>query len=353
MPSLSFRRALRCAALSIAVVLAAPALAQVQGAGASFPAKVYERWAQAFEKSASGTRVSYRPTNSGDGIRQISARAVQFSGTDLPLPPEELARQKLVQLPMVVGGVVPVVHLPGIAAERLKLDGEVLAELMSGRIARWNDARIAALNPGLALPALPVRRIVRADRSGSTEAYTQYLAQVSAGFRAEVGAGAAPKWPGEVQAAEGSDGVVRELKAQPGALGYVSYDRAVQEQLATVQLRNAAGQFVAASEQGFRAAILESDLYRRNDDRASLINRPGSKSWPITLVSFVLVDAQPAAADSAAPALRFLYWCFSNGDRLTRDTGFAPLPTTLQSHLAARFDGIRSRDGKPLSYQVF
>lgn len=344
----------RCVVLSLAMAAAAaPARAEVQGAGASFPSKVYERWAQAFEKSAGGAKVSYRATGSGEGIRQMRERLVQFGGTDVPLSPEELARHRLVQLPMLVGGVEPVVNLPGLGGGRLRLDGEVLAALMSGRIARWNDARIAALNPGLALPALPVRRVVRADKSGTTEAFTQYLAAVSPQFRTEVGAGMAPKWPGEVHAAEGNDGVVRELKVQAGSIAYVSHDRAVRDGLAGVRLRNAAGQFVAASEAGFRAAVLESDLSRRHDDRASLLNRPGGESWPITLVSFVLVDAQPASGEGAAATLRFLYWCFSNGDRLTRDTGFAPLPTGLQAQLVARFETVRTREGHPVSYQAF
>ncbi|WP_119156663.1 phosphate ABC transporter substrate-binding protein PstS [Caldimonas tepidiphila] len=347
-------RMLRAAVFCVAAaLLAVPATAQVQGAGATFPSKVYERWAQAFAKSDRGTKVSYRPTNSGDGIRQISARTVQFGGTDTPLPPEELAQRRLVQLPMLVGGIVPVVNLPGIGDQRLRLDGPVLADIMSGRIARWNEAPIAALNPGVALPALPIRRIVRADKSGTTEGFTRYLAQVSASFRQQVGAAQAPSWPGEVVAAEGNDGMVRALKAHSGSIAYVSYDRSVQDRLSTVRLRNAAGHFVAASETGFRSAILESDLYRRNDDRASLLDRPGGETWPITLVSFVLVDALPASADGADAALRFLYWCFMNGDRLTQGTGFAPLPTSMQSQLATRFDGIRTREGQPLNYQVF
>lgn len=345
------RRALRGLFLSLAIAVAPGwALAQVQGAGATFPAKVYQRWAQTFEKTPGGTKVNYLASGSGDGIERITARLVQFGATDTPLSAEELRKRRLVQVPLLVGGVVPVVHLPGVAENRLQFNGELLADIMAGRITHWNDARITALNPGLALPVLPIRRVVRADKSGSTEALTRYLALVSPKFKAQVGAGMAPQWPGEVHAAQGNDGMVRELRAVPGSIAYVSHDRAVQDRLATVLLRNAAGRFVAPSESGFRAAILESDLQRRDDDLASLLNRPGGASWPITLASFVLVDAEPATAAQANPALRFIYWCLSQGDRLTQGTGFAPLPMHLQAQLTKRFLGIRPRDGRPLDY---
>lgn len=323
----------------------------VQGAGATFPSKVYDTWAQAFGKAGGGA-VTYKGTGSGDGIKQISARQVDFGGTDAPLPPAELARLKLVQIPMLVGGVVPVVNLPGLAAP-VQLDGELLADLFLGRIKAWNDARIAALNPGVALPALPVKRVVRAEKSGTSDGFSRYLAGVSARFKAEVAAGQAPAWPGEPLKAEGNDGMVQALRATPGAVAYVSFDRVLRDKLAAVKLRNAAGRFVAPSEAGFRAAILESDMHRQGDDLATLLDRPGAAAWPITLTSFVLVDAEPASATQAAGALKFLYWSFMHGDDLTRGSGFAPLPTSVQTRLAARFTQVRPRDGQLPAYQVF
>ena len=328
---------------------AAGVRAEVQGAGASFPSQVYARWAQTFEKST-GIPVRYRATGSGDGVKQISARAVQFGGTDSPLPADELVKRKLVQVPMLVGGIVPVVNLPGIADKRLQLSGEVLAAIMSGEVARWNDARIAALNPGVPLPALAIRRVVRADKSGTTEGYTRYLSGASAAFKKDVGINQAPNWPGDVERAEGNDGMVRALKANAGTLAYVSFDRADRDQLATVKLRNAAGNWVAASEAGFRAAVVESDLAKRGDDIASIMDRPGAATWPITMTSFVLFDAAPAKGGEATPALQFLYWCFLHGDDLTRGTGFAPLPVTLQSRLAARFVAVKPQDGQAPNY---
>jgi phosphate transport system substrate-binding protein len=337
------------AALAGLGAAALPARAEVQGAGATFPSQVYQRWAQTYEKST-GTAVRYAPTGSGDGIKQISARAVGFGGSDSPLSADELARRHLVQVPTLVGGIVPVVNLPGVGANKLRLTGEVLADVMAGRIAQWNDTRIAALNPGLSLPSTPIKRIVRAEKSGTSEGFTRYLAGASPAFASEVGIGQQPKWPGEVLRADGNDGVAKLLQGTPGAIAYVSYDRVERDRLAGVKLRNAAGQWVAASETGFRAAIMESDLAKRGDDVASLMDRPGPESWPITMTSFVLVDAQPAKAESASPALKFLYWCFMHGDDLTRGTGFAPLPVTLQSRLAARFASVKAQDGSRPNY---
>jgi len=334
------------------LLLSAGAIAQpVQGQGATFPSKVYETWAKAFEK-AGGSAVAYKGTGSGDGIKQITARKVDFGGTDAPLPAAELAKQHLVQIPMLVGGVVPVVNLAGVGVP-LQLDGEVLADIFMGRIKAWNDPRIAVLNPGVSLPATAIKRVVRGEKSGTTEGFTRYLAGASAGFKAEVGVGQAPNWPGGPVKAEGNDGMVQALRAAPGAIAYVSYDRVLRDRLVPVKLRNAAGRFVLPNEAGFRAAILESDMHRQGDDLATLLDRPGNDAWPITLASFVLVDAEPATAAKALKALKFLYWCFMHGDDLTRGTGFAPLPVSVQSRLAARFTQVKPKDGNLPAYQGF
>lgn len=347
-----FQRLTLALALVAPLLLPAYAVGQsVQGQGATFPSKVYETWAKAFAKAGGGS-VAYTGTGSGDGIKQITARTVDFGGTDAPLPPAELARQRLVQIPMLVGGVVPVVNLPGVGAP-LQLDGAVLADLFMGRIKAWNDPRIAMLNPGVGLPGLPVKRVVRAEKSGTTEGFTRYLAGASAAFKADVGVGQAPNWPGEPVKAEGNDGMVQALRATPGAIAYVSFDRVLRDKLAGVKLRNAAGRFVLPTELGFRAAILESDMNRQGDDLATLLDRPGDAAWPITLTSFVLLDAEPATAAKALGALKFLYWCFIHGDDLTRGTGFAPLPISVQSRLAARFTQIKPKDGQLPAYQMF
>jgi phosphate transport system substrate-binding protein len=338
--------------LWIATPLAAQPADTIQGAGATFPSKVYDRWADRFA-STTGEAVKYKGTGSGDGIKQITARAVDFGGTDSPLSREELQKRKLVQMPMLIGGIVPVVNLGGVASNRLILSPAVLADIMAARIESWNDARIAELNPGLVLPARAILRIVRSDRSGTTEGYTRYLSEVSAPFAKGVGSSQLPEWPGVVTKADGNDGMVRALKATEGSIAYVSYDRVVRDELVAVRLRNAANQVVAASEAGFRAAIRDSDLYRTGDDLASLMNRADPQAWPITLTSFALVDLEPADAERAGRTMRFLYWCFMRGDDLTRGTGFAPLPIAMQARLAARFAQVRAKDGKPLRYTVF
>jgi phosphate transport system substrate-binding protein len=325
------------------------ACAEVTGAGASFPSKVYKKWGERYEKDA-GVRIVYRPTGSGDGVKQISDRAVQFAGSDTPLPPQELSKRQLIQLPMVVGGIVPVVNLPGISEGELQLDGPTLADIMRGAIERWDDPRIAAQNRGTRMPALPIRRIVRADKSGTSEGLARYLALVSDPFKTEVGVSQLPNWPGAVTRAEGNDGVAQAIKGSVGAISYVSYDRVVHDKLASVRLQNAAGRYVAASETGFRAAIVASELGRSGDDLASLLNRPGVESWPITSATFVLLDAAPKLAAGAAPAMRFLYWCFLHGDELTKGTGFAPLPINVQSRLSARFAAVKAQDGQPVPY---
>ena len=327
-----------------------PAPGMVQAAGATFPAKVYARWAGQYAQE-SGVQVRYKPTGSGDGIKQATEHRVDFGGTDSPLPPEELGRRKLVQIPMLVGGVVPVVNLPGVS--RLRLTGELLADVMTGKVERWDDARIAALNPGATLPSRRIVRVVRAEKSGTTEGFTRYLAGQSAAFKASPGASSLPRWPGEVRAEEGNDGVVAAVKASAGALGYISFDRVESSGLVPVSLRNRDGQWVQPSEAGFREAILQSGVHRAGDDTASILDMPGPGSWPITLTSFVLVDAAPAEAAKVEPALRFLYWCFQRGDALTRGTGFAPLPTSVQARLAARFASVQPVAGARPAYQAF
>lgn len=347
------RRTVLLAGPAACMVPAAWAAAnEVQGQGASFPSKVYALWARQFGE-ACGIKVSYKSTGSGDGVAQATARKVDFGGTDTPLADKELSDRRLVQVPMLVGGIVPVVRLPGVAPNRLQLTGDLLAELMLGRIERWDDPRVAAQNRGLRLPAQRVVRVVRAERSGTTEGLTRYLATVSPAFREAVGASQAPRWPGEVMAVSGNDGVADTVRATPGAIGYVSFDRAGAEGLAAVMLRNLDGHFVPASEAAFRSAVVHSDLFRKEQDMASLVEQPGPQTWPVTMISFVLLDAQPATAAAVEPTLRFLYWCLMRGDDLTRGTGFAALPLAVQARFAGRFAQVVPRDGARPEYQAF
>jgi phosphate transport system substrate-binding protein len=340
------------AALVFGLLTAGHAFAQVTGAGATFPSNVYQKWAQTYLKER-GVSVTYKPTGSGDGVKQITDRSVQFGGSDSPLPPAELAKRHLIQLPMVIGGIVPVVNVPGIADAALQLDGPLLADIMLGKVERWDDARIVDANPGLHFPPLPIVRVVRSDRSGTTENLSRYLSLASPAFARSVGTSQLPTWPGAVVRAEGNDGMAKAIKVNSGAIAYVSYDRVGRDGLASVRLRNTAGQFVKATEAGFRSAIVESELGRTGDDLGSLMDRPGAATWPITSATFVLVDATPPDAEGASPVLTFLYWCFLHGDVLTQGTGFAPLPTTVQARLAGRFASVKAQDGRQIGYVKF
>jgi phosphate transport system substrate-binding protein len=319
---------------------------QIKGAGASFPSRVYERWTARFAGLNPGVAVRYTPTGSGDGIKQIKARAVQLGGTDSPLSPQQLSEAKLVQIPMLVGGLVPVVNVPGVAPNQLVLSGEVLAGIMQGEIARWDDARIAELNPGMRLPALPIARIVREEASGSTEVWVRYLGMSSKRFASAVPVSQKPTWPGAPLRAKGNDGVAALLKDTGGGISYVSYDRVLKDRLSGVRLRTPAGHTVAASEDAFRAAILASDVYRKGDDTASLLATPRADAWPLTATSYVLLDAAPSDTAQADWVARFVYWCFMHGDELTRGTGFAPLPDRVQARLAARLMQVHGPGGQ-------
>lgn len=324
----------------------------IKGAGATFPSLVYARWAQRYAELNPGVKLSYSPTGSGDGVKQAKARTVHLGGTDAPLSAEALAQSHLVQIPMLVGGLVPVVNVPGVASNQLVLSGEVLADLMQAGITRWNDPRIAALNPGVPLPAIEVARIVRQEASGSTEVWSRYLAMSSSRFAAAVPVGQLPAWPGNPLRAKGNDGVAALLKSTPGGLTYVSYDRVLKDKLVAVRLKGASGAPVVASEEAFRAAILASDLYRKGDDTATLLASARADAWPLTATSFLLLDATPRDAVAAQWAGRFVYWCFMHGDELTRGTGFAPLPDRVQARLSGRLMQVHGPDGRVLNFSA-
>ena len=324
----------------------------IDAAGATFPALIYQRWAERYEAERQVT-FRYRPTGSGDGIRQISAGQVLMGGTDSPLAESVLQERGLLQMPTLAGAVVPVFNLGAEGPRALRLSGEVLGDLFAGRVQHWNDPRIAALNPGVQLGRWPVQRVVRADQSGTTEAFTAYLSLIHPGFATEVGAHKLPRWPGKTLAAEGNGGVVKLLKTTVGALAYTGYDRAQQEGLSMIELQNAAGLWVQASELSILQALQASDVHRKGLDTAPTLNQAGGGSWPITVVTFLLINAQPGAGQKEASrqALQFLYWAFQRGDASLRGTGFVPLPTALQARLAKRLHAVTSSDGGSLVFQ--
>lgn len=321
--------------------------AQIRGAGATFPSNVYQAWGQGYE-AATGKSVVYSPTGSGDGHKKIIAREVDFGGSDVAMSEADLTKHRLLQLPTLVGGMVPVVNIKGVSANALRLDGAVLADIFLGKVVQWNDKSIAALNPRLALPKLPIVRVVRSDKSGSTEAFTHYLSLQSESFKQVLGRSSLPVWPVDgsaIERGDGNDGVVKLLKQIPGAISYVSYDRVVEQKLSAVVLRNGTKSgFVEASERGFRAAVLASGMYKTGDEASSLMNLPSPDAWPITMTTFVLVDAQPQTAAAVQDAVQFLYWTQLSGDRLLKNSGFTPFPSAVQARFAARLAAIRPKD---------
>jgi phosphate transport system substrate-binding protein len=326
--------------------------AVIEAAGATFPALIYQRWAQRYEAERQ-VAFRYQPTGSGDGIRQISAGQVLIGGTDSPLSAAVLQERGLLQLPTLAGAVVPVFNL-GVGAPRsLRLSAELLGDLFAGHTQHWDDPRIGALNPGVKFGHWPVQRVVRADQSGTTEAFTTYLSMVHPGFAKAVGAHKLPQWPGKTVSAEGNGGVVKLLKSTTGALAYTGYDRAQQEGLSMIELQNADGLWVQASELSILQALQASDVHRKGLDTAPTLNQSGGGSWPITVVTFLLIDAQPKAGqrEASRQALQFLYWAFQRGDALLRGTGFVPLPTALQARLAKRLLAVTSSDGGSLVFQ--
>jgi phosphate transport system substrate-binding protein len=326
--------------------------AQIRGAGATFPSNVYQAWGKGYE-AATGKNVVYSPTGSGDGHKKIIAREVDFGGSDVAMSEADLTKHRLLQLPTLIGGMVPVVNIKGVAPNALKLNGEVLADIFLGKVLHWNDKAITALNPGLTLPKTSIVRVVRSDKSGSSEGFSRYLSLRSASFNDAVGASSLPNWPAQGSALEkgdGNDGVVKLLKQTPGAISYVSFDRVVQQRLSSVSMRNGADTgYINASESSFRAAVLASGMYKTGNEATNLMNLPSADAWPVTMTTFVLVDAEPKTAASAQDVVQFLYWTQLSGDRLLKDSGFAPFPSAIQARFAARLSSIRPKDGGSVS----
>ena len=324
--------------------------ASIRGAGATLPAAIYTSWGQSFAKEKS-IPVAYQAVGSGEGVKRIIAREVDFGASDVAVSREEIKRNNLFQFPTVIGGIVPVVGFRPGNSGQLRLTGSVLADIFAGRITEWNDTRIAELNPGTDLPKVAITRIVREDSSGTTEAFTSYLSVVSENWSRSIGSGNTVSWPGTVTKARGNDGVVEAMKVARGAITYVSLDRVARDKLNPVLLENRQGKFVAPSEAGLKAAVKASTMNLTADEYASLLNMPGSTTWPITQATFVLVDRAPKTAASVSQTLGFFYWAFMRGDDIITNTGFVPLPTAMQARIMGRFkEEIKPQDGGPLQF---
>jgi phosphate transport system substrate-binding protein len=320
---------LRTAFLGVAFVATLPlsALAQdVTGAGASFPAPVYAKWADAYNK-ATGARINYQSVGSGAGMKQITAKTVDFGASDAPLKDEELAKDGLVQFPMVIGGVVPVVNIKGVAPGQLKLTGQVLGDIYLGKVTRWNDAAITVLNPGVALPAAAIAPVRRSDGSGTSFNFTNYLSKVNPDWKSKVGEGTAVNWPTGI-GGKGNEGVSAYVQRLPNSIGYVEYAYAKQNKMAFALLKNEAGNFVAPDDDTFKAAAANADWNKTFYQ--VLTNQPGKDSWPITAATFIMMHKVQDKPASASYALKFFDWAYTSGDAMATELDYVPMPDSVK-----------------------
>ena len=324
----------RLAAVVVAGAFAFTAhAADVTGAGASFIYPVMSKWSADYAK-ATGRKVNYQSIGSGGGIAQIKAGTVDFGSSDAPLKPEELAKFGLAQFPSVIGGVVPVINVPGVASGALKLDGPLLADIFMGKVTMWNDARIAELNRGVSLPALKITVVHRSDGSGTTFNFVNYLSKVSPEWKQRVGEGTAVKWPTGI-GGKGNEGVAAYVKQIKGGIGYVELSYALQNRMAYARLKNAAGNFVLPSDETFQAAAASADWANARDFYLVMTNAPGENAWPITATNFILMHKQPKNAQRAKAAKEFFRWVYANGDAQAKALDYVPLPDSLVKQIEA------------------
>ena len=339
------RRGFRTTLIALSLGCAAlPALAaEITGAGASFPSPLYGKWADSYQK-ATGNKVNYQSIGSGGGIKQITAKTVDFGASDMPLKPEQLDKDGLAQFPAVIGGVVPVVNIQGITPGQMKLTGQVLADIYLGKIAKWNDKAIAELNPGLNLPAVDIAVVRRADGSGTTFLFTNYLSKVSEDWKAKVGEGTAVQWPTGM-GGKGNEGVSAFLQRIPSSIGYVEYAYAKQNRLSHVLLKNAAGNFVAPDDVTFKAAAATAD-WAKSQMAEILTNQSGKEAWPITGATFILMHKLQDKPAQGSEVLKFFDWSYKNGGKIAEELEYVALPDSLIKQIQASWANLKDNTGK-------
>jgi phosphate transport system substrate-binding protein len=337
---------LAAGAMAVLGAGAAPARsADLSGAGATFPYPVYAKWAEAY-KQQTGIGLNYQSIGSGGGIKQIEASTVTFGASDMPLMPQVLQQNGLVQWPMIIGGAIPVVNIPGIRPGQMMLDGPTIASIYMGDITRWNDPAIARLNPALKLPALDIAPVYRADGSGTNFLFTNYLSKVSPAFAEKIGSNTSVQWPVGL-GAKGNEGVANQVVQTTGAIGYVEYAYVIQTHMTYTKLRNRAGQYVSPSAQAFQAAAANADWSRAPGFYQVLTDQPGAASWPITGASFILMHTRSGDQNTAA-ALKFFHWAYTRGQQLAEQLDYVPIPENVVKLVEVRWQQALTVDGKPV-----
>ena len=328
-------------ALIIVLALASSVFAEelLNGAGATFPYPLYSAWANEYYK-ATGIKLNYQPIGSGGGIKHITERTVDFGASDKPLKPEELAKDNLLQFPAVIGGVVPVVNIPGIKAGELKLDHEVVCKIYMGKITNWNDEAIKKLNPSVSLPNSEITVVHRSDYSGTTAMFTYYLSGVCPAWKDKVGYGTSVNWPAGI-GANGNGGVASYVQKVANSIGYVEFAYAKQNNLTYTMLKNSAGQFVEPSFESFEDAASTANFDPSKHFYLWLTNAPGKKSWPIAGATFILLAKEKK--DSNVKVVKFYDWAFKNGDNIAKELIYVPLPKSLKTEIEGywKSNGIR------------
>jgi phosphate transport system substrate-binding protein len=340
-------RVLASAAVLAAAGIAGAAAADITGAGATFPYPIYAKWAAAY-KNETGVGLNYQSIGSGGGIKQISAKTVDFGASDMPLKPEELEKSGLMQFPTVIGGDVPVVNVQGVAPGQLKLTGEVLADIYLGKIKQWNDAAIARLNPGLALPGSAISVVHRSDGSGTTFIWTNYLSKMSPEWKAKVGEGTSVNWPTGV-GGKGNEGVASYVQRIAGSIGYVEYAYVKQSKMAYARMKNRDGEFVAPNAQAFQAAAAGADWRAAPGMYLILTDAPGNGAWPIAGATFILMHRTQDKPGNAREVLKFFSWAYSKGDGMAEQLDYVPMPDKVVELIQASWKSrIKDGSGKPV-----
>ena len=329
--------------------MSATAFAQgVTGAGASFPAPLYSKWAADYNK-ATNVRVNYQSVGSSAGMRQIEAKTVDFGASDAPLTDEELNKKGLVQFPTVVGGVIPVVNIVGVKPGEMKIDGQVLGDIYLGKITKWNDPAIVALNPGVKLPDAAIAPVRRADGSGTTFAFTNYLSQVNAEWKSKVGEGTAVNWPTGA-GGKGNEGVAAFVGRLPNSIGYVEYAYVKQNKMTYLHMKNAAGKFVSPDDAAFKAAAAGADWAKSFNQ--ILNNKPGDASWPITTATYIMMHKAQDKPAQATEVLKFFDWAYSQADKTANDLDYVPMPASVKDLIRQRAWGeIKDASGKAVAFK--